>query len=172
MSDYVRRDMALKNLIQPLAGEYGMHNNEPQGARAGGRAAGARRRGRRAVVLRQQGSAAAGACAMMCRAVPCHAVLCCAVLCWPACAGSKGQHIRTATGHGAPCSLSCPCALHAAYARSHAAARTHRELFSMWYADLMKEPLEVNLFFSSPASQPAGPASQPGQPPAARKGMR
>eukprot|EP00200_Dunaliella_tertiolecta_P001522 CAMPEP_0202350582 /NCGR_PEP_ID=MMETSP1126-20121109/7595_1 /ASSEMBLY_ACC=CAM_ASM_000457 /TAXON_ID=3047 /ORGANISM="Dunaliella tertiolecta, Strain CCMP1320" /LENGTH=335 /DNA_ID=CAMNT_0048942579 /DNA_START=38 /DNA_END=1045 /DNA_ORIENTATION=+ len=29
-SDYVRRDMALKNLIQPLAGEYGMHNNQPQ----------------------------------------------------------------------------------------------------------------------------------------------
>jgi hypothetical protein len=26
----VRRDMALKNLIQPLAGEYGMHNNQPQ----------------------------------------------------------------------------------------------------------------------------------------------
>jgi hypothetical protein len=30
-SDYVRRDMALKRLIQPLAGEYGMHNGEPQG---------------------------------------------------------------------------------------------------------------------------------------------
>lgn len=30
-SDYVRRDMALKNLIQPLAGEYGMHNNQAQG---------------------------------------------------------------------------------------------------------------------------------------------
>ncbi|GAB4824090.1 hypothetical protein N2152v2_011136 [Parachlorella kessleri] len=30
MTDYVRRDIALKNLIQPLAGEYGMHNNEPQ----------------------------------------------------------------------------------------------------------------------------------------------
>lgn len=29
-SDYVRRDMALKNLIQPLAGEYGMHNGMPQ----------------------------------------------------------------------------------------------------------------------------------------------
>eukprot|EP00199_Chlamydomonas_sp_CCMP681_P002484 CAMPEP_0119108852 /NCGR_PEP_ID=MMETSP1180-20130426/15773_1 /TAXON_ID=3052 ORGANISM="Chlamydomonas cf sp, Strain CCMP681" /NCGR_SAMPLE_ID=MMETSP1180 /ASSEMBLY_ACC=CAM_ASM_000741 /LENGTH=330 /DNA_ID=CAMNT_0007094519 /DNA_START=13 /DNA_END=1005 /DNA_ORIENTATION=+ len=29
-SDYVRRDMALKNLIQPLAGEYGMNNNQPQ----------------------------------------------------------------------------------------------------------------------------------------------
>ncbi|GFH25136.1 uncharacterized protein HaLaN_23050, partial [Haematococcus lacustris] len=29
-SDYVRRDLALKNLIQPLAGEYGMHNNQPQ----------------------------------------------------------------------------------------------------------------------------------------------
>jgi hypothetical protein len=29
-SDYVRRDMAPKNLIQPLAGEYGMHNNQPQ----------------------------------------------------------------------------------------------------------------------------------------------
>lgn len=29
-TDYVRRDMALKNLIQPLAGEYGMHNNEAQ----------------------------------------------------------------------------------------------------------------------------------------------
>jgi hypothetical protein len=29
-TDYVRRDMALKNLIQPLAGEYGMHNNQPQ----------------------------------------------------------------------------------------------------------------------------------------------
>ncbi|KAI8472117.1 MAG: hypothetical protein J3K34DRAFT_376195 [Monoraphidium minutum] len=29
-SDYVRRDMALKNLIQPLAGEYGMHNGQPQ----------------------------------------------------------------------------------------------------------------------------------------------
>ena len=32
-SDYVRRDVALKNLIQPLAGEYGMHNDEPQGER-------------------------------------------------------------------------------------------------------------------------------------------
>jgi hypothetical protein len=31
LSDYVRRDTALKHLIQPLAGEYGMHNNEPQG---------------------------------------------------------------------------------------------------------------------------------------------
>ncbi|KAI7842404.1 hypothetical protein COHA_004043 [Chlorella ohadii] len=51
LSDYVRRDQALKHLIQPLAGEYGMHNNEPQ-------------------------------------------------------------------------------------------ARTHRELFSIWYADLLKEPLE------------------------------
>ncbi|GAX76758.1 hypothetical protein CEUSTIGMA_g4205.t1 [Chlamydomonas eustigma] len=30
MSDYVRRDLALKNLIQPLAGEYGMHNGMPQ----------------------------------------------------------------------------------------------------------------------------------------------
>lgn len=30
LSDYVRRDVALKNLIQPLAGEYGMHNNQPQ----------------------------------------------------------------------------------------------------------------------------------------------
>jgi hypothetical protein len=29
-SDYVRRDMALKKLIQPLAGEYGMHNGELQ----------------------------------------------------------------------------------------------------------------------------------------------
>jgi hypothetical protein len=29
-SDYVRRDVALKNLIQPLAGEYGMHNGLPQ----------------------------------------------------------------------------------------------------------------------------------------------
>ena len=35
-SDYVRRDAALKGLIQPLAGEYGMHNNEPQGEEAGG----------------------------------------------------------------------------------------------------------------------------------------
>lgn len=33
-SDYVARDMALKALIQPLAGEYGMHNGQPQGARA------------------------------------------------------------------------------------------------------------------------------------------
>ncbi len=31
VSDYVGRDIALKHLIQPLAGEYGMHNNEPQG---------------------------------------------------------------------------------------------------------------------------------------------
>lgn len=31
-SDYVRRDAALAALIQPLAGEYGMHNNAPQGA--------------------------------------------------------------------------------------------------------------------------------------------
>lgn len=30
VSDYVRRDVALKNLIQPLAGEYGMHNGLPQ----------------------------------------------------------------------------------------------------------------------------------------------
>lgn len=30
-SDYVARDMALKNLIQPLAGEYGMHNGQEQG---------------------------------------------------------------------------------------------------------------------------------------------
>ncbi|EFN57629.1 expressed protein [Chlorella variabilis] len=30
VSDYVRRDTALKSLIQPLAGEYGMHNNEAQ----------------------------------------------------------------------------------------------------------------------------------------------
>lgn len=31
VSGYVARDVALKHLIQPLAGEYGMHNNEPQG---------------------------------------------------------------------------------------------------------------------------------------------
>lgn len=30
-SDYVRRDTALAALIQPLAGEYGMHNDQPQG---------------------------------------------------------------------------------------------------------------------------------------------
>lgn len=30
-SDYLRRDAALKRLIVPLAGEYGMHNGEPQG---------------------------------------------------------------------------------------------------------------------------------------------
>uniref|UniRef100_A0A7S0N812 Thiaminase-2/PQQC domain-containing protein n=1 Tax=Pyramimonas obovata TaxID=1411642 RepID=A0A7S0N812_9CHLO len=30
-SDYVRRDECLRNLIQPLAGEYGMHNDEPMG---------------------------------------------------------------------------------------------------------------------------------------------
>lgn len=35
LTDYVRRDTALKNLIQPLAGEYGMHNNEAQGERSG-----------------------------------------------------------------------------------------------------------------------------------------
>jgi hypothetical protein len=35
-SDYKRRDAALKHLIQPLAGEYGMHNGEPQGACARG----------------------------------------------------------------------------------------------------------------------------------------
>jgi len=29
-SDYVRRDNALKHLIVPLAGEYGMHNGEAQ----------------------------------------------------------------------------------------------------------------------------------------------
>eukprot|EP00887_Chlorella_sp_A99_P004680 scaffold4.g4680.t1 len=29
-TDYVRRDLALKKLIQPLAGEYGMHNGEQQ----------------------------------------------------------------------------------------------------------------------------------------------
>ena len=43
VSDYVRRDTALKSLIQPLAGEYGMHNNEAQGERggaAGGRGGG------------------------------------------------------------------------------------------------------------------------------------
>jgi len=30
MTDYRRRDLALKHLIQPLAGEYGMHNGEAQ----------------------------------------------------------------------------------------------------------------------------------------------
>lgn len=30
-SDYERRDGALKGLIQPLAGEYGMHNGQEQG---------------------------------------------------------------------------------------------------------------------------------------------
>lgn len=30
-SDYQRRDEALKQLIVPLAGEYGMHNGESQG---------------------------------------------------------------------------------------------------------------------------------------------
>ena len=33
-SDYVARDLALKHLIQPLAGEYGMHNGQEQGANA------------------------------------------------------------------------------------------------------------------------------------------
>jgi hypothetical protein len=64
LSDYVRRDTALKHLIQPLAGEYGMHNNEPQ-------------------------------------------------------------------------------------------ARTHRELFSIFYADLLKEPLEALL-----AAAPRPPAAE------------
>lgn len=31
-SDYLRRDAALKQLIVPLAGEYGMHNGEQQSA--------------------------------------------------------------------------------------------------------------------------------------------
>ena len=31
-SDYLRRDAALKQLIVPLAGEYGMHNSEAQSA--------------------------------------------------------------------------------------------------------------------------------------------
>lgn len=31
-SDYLRRDAALKRLIVPLAGEYGMHNGEAQSA--------------------------------------------------------------------------------------------------------------------------------------------
>ena len=39
-SDYVRRDQALKGLIQPLAGEYGMHNGEEQGGGGAGRAVG------------------------------------------------------------------------------------------------------------------------------------
>jgi len=30
-SDYVRRDECLRNMIQPVAGEYGMHNDEPMG---------------------------------------------------------------------------------------------------------------------------------------------
>lgn len=30
VTDYERRDAALKQLIQPLAGEYGMHNGQPQ----------------------------------------------------------------------------------------------------------------------------------------------
>jgi len=30
-TDYVRRDECLRSLIQPLAGEYGMHNGEPMG---------------------------------------------------------------------------------------------------------------------------------------------
>ena len=33
-SNYVARDLALKHLIQPLAGEYGMHNGQEQGANA------------------------------------------------------------------------------------------------------------------------------------------
>ena len=33
-TDYVGRDLALKHLIQPLAGEYGMHNGQEQGANA------------------------------------------------------------------------------------------------------------------------------------------
>lgn len=33
-SDYAARDAALKALIQPLAGEYGMHKGEAQGARS------------------------------------------------------------------------------------------------------------------------------------------
>lgn len=39
-SDYVARDMALKNLIQPLAGEYGMHNGQEQGQYSRSRHAG------------------------------------------------------------------------------------------------------------------------------------
>ena len=37
VTDYERRDAALKQLIQPLAGEYGMHNGQPQGERCWGR---------------------------------------------------------------------------------------------------------------------------------------
>lgn len=40
VSDYVRRDTALKHLIQPLAGEYGMHNSEAQGETGAGTGAG------------------------------------------------------------------------------------------------------------------------------------
>ena len=50
VSDYVHRDVALKNLIQPLAGEYGMHNDEAQGERRRGRV-GRRGAGRAAVVV-------------------------------------------------------------------------------------------------------------------------
>ena len=87
-SDYVRRDLALKNLIQPLAGEYGMHNDEPQGERGG-----AERRGGGAT------------CAPRPRALLLRG-------------GTDGRGACTRAAH------------------------THRELFSMFYADLMKEPLE------------------------------
>ena len=42
----MRRDLALKNLIQPLAGEYGMHNNQPQREWGGGARGGQGRRRR------------------------------------------------------------------------------------------------------------------------------
>ena len=44
-SDYVRRDTALAALIQPLAGEYGMHNDAPQGAPTPGASPAAPREG-------------------------------------------------------------------------------------------------------------------------------
>lgn len=109
VSDYVRRDMALKNLIQPLAGEYGMHNNEPQGeSRA----------------QQGKGLGLGGGAGRLQPAL--HPT-----------AARSGQSCTLLTPPTAPRVL-------------FPAARTHRELFSMWYADLMREPLEA-LMAASPA---------------------
>lgn len=136
-TDYVRRDTALKHLIQPLAGEYGMHNNEPQGeapclpaagrggqTSGGSRATSASHGGRiRASSPRPGGSGVAVWHAPLAEA-----------------AGNAAKRSR----EPGPCSWLGP-----------PAARTHRELFSIFYADLMKEPLEALL-----AAAPRPPAAE------------
>lgn len=150
VSDYVRRDLALKNLIQPLAGEYGMHNSMPQRELQHGPA----------ILVASMASAAPPAACLVYLA-PCTAPPSCSCLSQLQC-GPSACSCTTPLWAAMSCSCLSPCtpqhctqpADTSLHCPGPAAVKTHRELFSDFFASLFGYPLE-DLIASSPAPEAA-----------------